>query len=389
MKQIVQIGIVGVGNIGSAHATAIFEGKIPHMKLSALCDKNPLQAEVLRKLYPDVPVFTDVDALLDSETVDAVLIATPHYDHPTIAIKAFERGIHVLSEKPIGVYGIQAREMIEAAEKSGTRFAVMFNQRTSPLYRKAKEIVHSGELGELKRSTWIITKWYRKQSYYDSGAWRATWAGEGGGVLLNQAPHNLDLWQWICGMPKKVYAKCDTGKYHDIEVEDDATILATFANGATGTFLTSTGEYPGTNRLEIVGSKGSLILEQNRLTWHRLSMDEGEYRHSPKGTENKMNTVTYEDEPVHGHCEILKNFARSILFGEDLIARGEEGAHQLALTNAAYLSAWTGKEISLPFDDDVYFAALQERIDRSVGIRQDCTYSAELGKYHSKWNPSW
>ena len=125
--------------------------------------------------------------------------------------------------------------------------------------------------------------------------------------------------------------------------ERKGEILATFANGATGTFLTSTGEYPGTNRLEIVGSKGSLILEQNRLTWHRLSMDEREYRHSPKGTENKMNTVTYEDEPVHGHCEILKNFARSILFGEDLIARGEEGAHQLALTNAAYLSAWTGK----------------------------------------------
>lgn len=388
-EQVVRIGIVGVGSIGSAHAAAIAGGEIPHMTLGALCDSNPVRGDELRVLYPDIPVFDGVDAMLESASLDAVLIATPHYDHPPIAIKAFERGLHVLSEKPIGVYGAQAREMIAAARKSGKQFAVMFNQRTSFLYGKAREIVRSGALGELKRSVWIITKWYRKQSYYDSGAWRATWAGEGGGVLLNQAPHNLDLWQWICGMPQKIYARCDVGKYHDIEVEDDATVLATYENGATGIFITSTGDYPGTNRLEIVGSKGSLILEQKKLTWNRLAMDERDYRHSPKGTENSAEALTFEDQPIHGHREILKNFARAILFGDELIAKGEEGLCQLTLTNAAYLSAWTGKEISLPLDDETYLEALRERIDRSGGLRQAERDSSELGKYHSKWNTNW
>ncbi len=219
--------------------------------------------------------FTNAGEMLDSGLVDAVLIALPHYDHPVYAQKnVFERKIHVLTEKPSGVFARQVREMNEAADRSGVKFGIMFNQRTNPIYIKAREIVKSGLLGEPKRLVWIITNWYRTQAYYDSGTWRASWNGEGGGVLLNQAPHNLDLWQWIFGMPKRVRAFCSVGKYHNINVEDDVTIYGEYDNGATATFITTTGEAPGTNRLEISGDCGKIIIEDGRLKWWRLSVPE-------------------------------------------------------------------------------------------------------------------
>ena len=385
----VRVGIIGIGNIGTAHASALYENKIPGLRLCGLCDSNPGRAAELRNDYPEIPVYEDAEKMMRSGTVDAVIISTPHYDHPILAIKAFSHGLHVLTEKPAGVYCAKVREMVSAAKESGKVFAIMFNQRTNKLFRRAREIVQGGELGELKRSVWIVTNWYRKQSYYDSGTWRATWNGEGGGVLMNQAPHNLDLWQWICGMPTELRAECDVAKFHRIEVEDDATIFARYPNGATGVFITSTGDYPGTNRLEITGTKGALVLEKKKLTWYRLPIDEREYRLSPEGEKPVVETLELEDEPYHGHHRILENFARAILYGDDLIARGEEGLNELTLCNAAYLSSWQGRTVSLPLDDADYLAELTKRIQASHGKESTSDLHTEGHAYHTRWNTNW
>ena len=243
-----KFAVIGIGNMGSAHAKHIYEGAVKDAQLVAVCDLDASKLSWAKEtLSCDLKLYSDYHQLLDDHICDAVLIATPHYLHPVIAIEAFKKGYHVLSEKPAGVYTKKVREMNEAAQNSGKAFAMMFNQRTNPTYQKVREIIQSGQLGEPKRLVWIITNWYRTQAYYNSGTWRATWEGEGGGVLLNQCPHQLDLWQWMFGMPKSIYAKCSVGKYHNVEIEDDVTITAEYENGATATFITSTGEYPGSH----------------------------------------------------------------------------------------------------------------------------------------------
>ncbi len=389
MKDFVRIGIVGIGNIGSAHASGIYTDKIPGLKLCALCDNNPKRAAELRISYPDIPVYENAEELFSSGLVDAVIISTPHYLHPILAIQAFQAGLHVLSEKPAGVYCAKVREMIEAAKSSQKVFAIMFNQRTNKLFIKAKELVESGTLGELKRSIWIITNWYRKQSYYDSGAWRATWKGEGGGVLMNQAPHNLDLWQWICGMPIELRADCGVAKYHHIEVEDEATLFARYENGATGVFITSTGDFPGTNRLEITGTRGQLVIEHGKLIFKHFSMDERDYCDSDDKTKMEIETIEIEDERYNGHHRVLENFGRAILYGEKLVAKGEEGLNELMLCNAAYLSAWRNKSISLPIDDEEFLSQLQKKILSGQELREPNESDFSFGKYHNRWNTNW
>lgn len=273
----IRLGIIGVGNMGSGHLRNVAEGKCPKVEVTAVADTNPEKLENARKIQPSVVCFDTAEELLDSGLVDTALIAVPHYGHPVYAMECFKRGIHVMIEKPAGVTARSVREMNEAANRAGVKFAIMFNQRTNPVYRKAHEIVQSGALGQPKRLVWIITNWYRTQAYYDSGSWRATWNGEGGGVLLNQAPHNLDLWQWIFGMPKRVRAFCSVGKYHNVGIEDDVTIYGEYENGATAVFISSTGEAPGTNRLEISGDRGKLVLEDGKLKWWRLETPEREF----------------------------------------------------------------------------------------------------------------
>lgn len=310
-------------------------------------------------------LFTNSTELLDSGLVDAVLIAVPHYQHPEIAIAAFERKIHVLTEKPAGVYTRQVREMNEAADRSGVKFGIMFNQRTNPMYAKAREIVQSGQLGELKRMVWIITNWYRTQAYYDSGTWRATWNGEGGEVLLNQAPHNLDLWQWIFGMPKRIRATCEFGKYHKINVEDDVTIFGEYANGATVSFITTTGDACGTNRLEITGDRGKIVVEHGKLCWWKLAVPEREFCFTAKeGFVTPENTCEEFTAPEpEGHIEVFEAFAQSILNGTPMIADGSEGLNSLEISNAAYLSAWTDDWVELPGDEAMFEKFLKERCE--------------------------
>ena len=274
----VRLGIIGAGNMGSGHIRNILAGKCPEIEVVAVADRRESRREAAHEQLPEAKIFNEGSELIASGVAEAVLIATPHYQHPVLAIDAFKHGLHVMCEKPAGVYTLQVREMIAEADKHPElTFGMMFNQRTNCVYRKIKEMIDAGELGELKRMSWLITDWYRTQSYYDSGAWRATWTGEGGGVLLNQCPHQLDLLTWLCGVPTKVRAFCHEGKWHDIEVEDDVTAYLEFANGMTGVFVTTTGDAPGTNRLEISGTKGKLVCEHDTITFDKLGADEREW----------------------------------------------------------------------------------------------------------------
>jgi predicted dehydrogenase len=300
------------------------------------------------------------------------LIATPHYDHTTIGIEALNVGLHVLTEKPISVHRADCERLI-AAHK-GQVFAAMFNQRTDPYYQKIREIVQSGALGDLRRVIWIITNWFRTETYYSSGGWRATWAGEGGGVLLNQCPHNLDLMQWLTGMPTSISAKCYFGKYHNIEVEDDVIATLEYANGATGTFITTTGESPGTNRLEIVGDLGKIVYENDVIHWTKTEVSVSEFnRTSPDSFPTVKSTTETITFPNHGgqHVTVLQNFVNAILKGETLIAPAPEGIHSVELANAMLMSAFTGQEISLPIDGAAYEALLQERIATSRYVKPE------------------
>ena len=387
----VKVGIIGIGNIGSAHASAVYSGEVDGMTLGALCDIDPVKREMLKEKYPSVPLFDNAEDMMKSGLVDAVIISVPHYGHPPLAIKAFSYGLHVITEKPGGVMCSQVKKMIAAARESGKVFGVMFNQRNNSLFAYAKELVASGRLGEIKRSVWIITNWYRKQCYYDSGSWRATWSGEGGGVLLNQAPHNLDLWQWICGMPSAIRAECNIGKFHSIEVEDEATIFADYPNGATGVFITTTGDYPGTNRLEITGTKGKIVIENGKLTLSTFLYNERDFRMMPETAKNPITTEEMSDTEYNGHVMILKNFTRAILYGEPLLAPGEESLNELTVSNAAYLSSWTDKKISLPLDDALFDRMLSEKIEASSVSSGDKkqTSSSLSTDYMGRWNTNW
>jgi predicted dehydrogenase len=364
-----RIGIVGVGNMGRAHAQYIKAGRIRGAELTAVCDISPKALEWVEDQFGDeVKRFSSMEEMLKSGLIDGVIIATPHYDHPPLAIQGFNAGLHVLVEKPAGVYTKQVEEMNQAAQQSGKVFGIMFNQRTNPLYQKVRELVQSGELGDLKRVIWIITDWYRSQSYYDSGGWRATWAGEGGGVLLNQAPHQLDLWQWIFGMPSRIRAFCHEGKFHDIEVEDDVTAYLEYANGTTGVFITTTGDTPGTNRLEISGTRGKLVVEHDELKFWRLRLDERKFNEEYKGGFGEPECWLCEvptSKEVSAHPGITQNWVDACLKGTPLLAPGEEGIYGLTLSNAMYLSSWLDNWVELPIDADLFYQKLQEKIASS------------------------
>lgn len=393
----IRLGIAGVGNMGYGHLNNITDGQCPRIEVIAVSDPDTDMLKRAADLCPEIRTFTDTVTMLDSGLVDAVLIAAPHYEHPVIATECFKRKLHVITEKPAGVYTRQVREMNEAAAESGCVFAIMFNQRTNPLFSKAREIVGSGELGQLKRLTWIITNWYRTQAYYDSGSWRGTWKGEGGGVLLNQAPHNLDLWQWIFGMPKRVRAFCSVGKYHNIGVEDDVTIFGEYDNGATAAFITSTGETPGINRLEITGDGGKLVLEGGALKWTRLKTHEREFCFTCT-TGFASPEIEYEEfrtpEP-DGHPIILNNFADAILDGVPLIARGEEGINSLSISNAAYISTWTDDWSDIPVNEEFYEAKLKslcmdESSNRSRSVNPASGKAPEpIEKLRERWQVRW
>ena len=369
----VRLGVVGYGNMGMPVSNwLIKENNSPEIDVTAICDFSEERIEEAKKNYEgkDITYFSNVDEMLSSGTVDAIYIAVPHYDHPVIAMKAFAKGIHVMLEKPAGVYTKNVREMNEAAEKAGLKFGMMFQSRTAPVYKKAKKIIASGDLGQIRSVNWLITTWFRSQKYYDSGAWRATWAGEGGGVLLNQCPHQLDLLQWLTGMPEEIYAKCSIAQWHDVEIEDDVIATLKYKNGAMGSFITSTGINPGTNRLEIAFDKGTMIIEGGKLRVNELSVDLSTYTGKEAAhlfDTPKVTKVDYEfpEVKVPGHVLMLNAFASAILRGTELIAGAQDGLNELTLSNAMYLSSWTDSTIKLPMDEDLFYEELKKRIATS------------------------
>lgn len=370
MSDKVRVGMIGLGNMGASHAKKLLAGECPEIELTAVCDvKEERLNWAKEELGEGVARFSDGDAMMDSGLIDALVVALPHYDHPLYAIKAMKKGLHVMIEKPAGVYTEQVLEMNKVADECNVTFAIMMNQRTNCIFRKAREIVQSGEMGAIRRTNWIITNWYRPQAYYDSGDWRATWSGEGGGVLLNQCPHNLDLWQWICGMPSKVYAHMHFGKWHDIEVEDDVTAYVEYPNGATGTFITSTGDVPGSNRLEITLEKGKIVVEDKKVTVWKSEIGEPEFSATNTIPFGKPKFETYEaetDGENPQHMGVFRAFAANILRGEPLVADGREGIRGLTISNAMHLSAWTDKEIDLAtFDHALFKAELMKRVATS------------------------
>lgn len=366
----VRLGVIGYGNMGTDHCRNVYNGNVPGMVLTAICDIADARTAAAEKAYPDIAVFNNATDLYKSGLCDAVVIAVPHYDHPPLTIKAFEYGLNVITEKPAGVYTRQVLEMNEAAEKSGKLFGIMYNQRTNPIYQKIRKMVHSGELGHIKRISWIITDWYRPQAYHDSGSWRSTWKTEGGGTLINQNPHQLDLWQWMFGMPDKITSFVSFGKYYDIEVEDDVTAYFEYDDGTTGTYITSTGEAPGTNRLEIACDMGRIVVEDGKMIFNRNIVSERDF--------NKRNTQPFEkpenwkcEIPVSGsgeqHVGILKDFTKALLNGTELLAPGIEGINGLTISNAIHYSAWTGSRVDVKnFPNEDFYNILQQKIAAST-----------------------
>ncbi|MEZ0491438.1 Gfo/Idh/MocA family protein [Kineococcus sp. TBRC 1896] len=378
MNSTVRLGVIGLGTQGSTYARFVTDGRVPGMTLGAVADSDPGKAGRVESEFGGVPFFTDHRAMLDSGTVDAVVTCVPHYQHPQMGVDAIERGVHVLVEKPAGVHSLQVKRLnAVAAAHPDVTFGVMFNQRTNPLYRRLKEIVESGGIGRIIRSNWIITTWWRPQGYYEQSAWRATWGGEGGGVLVNQAPHQLDLWQWLCGVPRSVFAKVSYGLQRDIAVEDEVTVLADFGEGSTGVFVTAVHDLVGTDRLEIQGDAGKIVVEGSKVaTVTRFAKPEREISagigpeqvaqlfRGQLDVSELQTTETIEFPSAWGeqHVAVLANFAAAVRGEEELIAPGAEGLLGVRLANAVHLSSWTGREVGLDFDDEQYLALLNERI---------------------------
>ena len=373
----VRLGIIGLGNMGSGHVQYYVDGEMSDdVVLTAVADLKESRREWVDGYLKEhnvegVTIFDSDENLIKSGLCDAVMVEIPHYFHPEVSIRAMEHGVHVLCEKPSGVYAKQVREMNEVAERTGCVFAVMFNMRTSDTFKKMRELVQGGELGEIKRVNWILTDWYRSQIYYDSGDWRGTWDGEGGGVLANQCPHNLDILQWVCGMPVKVRSFCHEGKWHNIEVEDDVTAYMEFPNGATGVFVTSTGDLPGTDRFEILLTKGKVVCEKGKLACYRLKEDErvtmfttqdGFYRDGGEYEEIKA------ERGGNGRVEVVNAFAAKILRGTPLVAEGVEGINEVNLANAIHLSSWLNQDVTLPVDEDLFLEELNKR--RATSVRK-------------------
>ncbi len=385
----IRYGIIGLGNMGFSHIQNIFDkGLAEHATVTAVCDidEGKLAYTKEHTTNKNITYFTDYIAMLDSGLCDAVLVEVPHYQHSEVVIACLQRNIHVICEKPAGVYASQVKEMNAAAEKSEALFGMMFNQRPNCVYRKMREMIAEGKIGELQRVTWIITDWFRTQIYYDSGSWRATWDGEGGGVLINQCPHQLDLVQWVVGkLPKYVNGFCQYGKWHDIEVEDEVTAYFEYDNGATGVFITTTGEAPGTNRFEVSGTGGKLLCENNKLWYYANEVDTATYiRTSQDGFNHPPRTVVEVETDGQNlqHLAIINNFTRAILGLEPLFVRGEEGLAGVELMNAIEYSGWLGgARVELPVDEAAYLAALNERRATSRHKSGNGTVTNTAGTY--------
>lgn len=373
----VRLGLIGLGNIGQHHANYLLAGKISRAELVAVADAVPAKLEK----FTSLKTFTDPEKLMASGLIDAVIIATPHFQHTTLGIAAFKQGLHAMIEKPISAHKADAERLIAAHQRNPRLvFAGMFQLRAEPRYLKLQKLIRDGELGPLVRMSWIMTDWFRTEAYYASGGWRATWKGEGGGVLLNQCLHNLDALQWLLGMPARVRGFCQLGRFHDIEVEDQVTAYLEYDNGATGTFVSSTGEAPGTNRFEIAGTRGKIVLENDRLRFTRNESDMIQFSKTAKlgfAKPEVWNVDVPFENAANGHAILMQNFVNAILDREPLIAPGAEGIHSVELANVILYSSLLGQTVELPMESGAYETKLNELIAGSTLQKKVVEVSAE------------
>ena len=360
----IRIGVIGVGNMGSEHCRNLYAGKCPDISLVAVADLRTDRRGWAETNLSGVQVFENGSEMIKSHSCDAVIICVPHYGHEALSIEALENGMDVLCEKPISVTSVAAQNMIDASQKSGKTLAMMFNQRTNCIYRGIRDLLQSGEFGSIKRVNWIVTDWYRTQKYYESSSWRSTWIGEGGGALLNQCPHQLDLLIWLCGMPESVRAVCHEGKWHNIEVEDDVSLYLEFPNGATGVMVFSTGDLPGTNRLEIDCEKGKIVCEDGLVRCWRMKENERDIcftSDNPWYQAECTVSILKTDGLNLQHIGVMNAFAGHILRKEELTADAYDGLREIQLSNAVYLAGWTGEKIMIPPDEKEFLCWLEEK----------------------------
>ncbi len=388
MSRKVKFGVVGAGNMGNSHILSL--NMLPNTELVAVCDRNPAAFDRIdEKIRGKIKCFTDYEEFLNFPGLEAVLVAVPHYDHPDLAIAAMAHGKHILVEKPIAVHKAEAERLISEAKKYPDLVkSTMFNQRTIPAHIKLKQLIDSGELGRIFRVNWIITDWFRSQMYYDSGDWRATWGGEGGGVLLNQCPHQLDLMQWFFGMPTLVSARVKIGKYHDIEVEDEVNAYLEYADGKTGNFITCTGEAPGTNRLEVMADRGRVVLENGKISFRRNEICTEEFTRT---SQKSFGKPAFWDCDVNlppatpgrsAHQLVIENVANAILNGTKLIAPMEEGINGLELGNAMLMSGLLKKDVVMPVDSAAYAEMLADLVKNSTR-KEKCVRTADNSSFSS------
>ncbi len=369
MNDTVRIGIVGMGNAGMMHCNAILEKSVPRATLAAVCDTKDRLTKLKETLPEATQLFDNYDEMLASDACEAVIVATPHFQHPELSSKALKAGKHVFCEKPAGVVAADVRALNAVAATAGKVFTMHFNRRVDPFVLKLRELIQSGEAGKLVRMNWTVTNWFRSDSYYASAPWRGTWAGEGGGVLINQCIHDLDCWQFLFGMPKRIRAFCRFGKHHEIEVEDEVTAYFEHDNGLNGVFIASTGESPGTSRLEIACSRGKIVVENRIITFHRTVIPVDEF--------NRANKTGFGDPecwncevPVRGKTDmasaLLNNFTEAVLGISPLLVKGEEGLASLEIENAILLSSWTDDWAEVPVDVAAFDRELKKRIATST-----------------------
>lgn len=361
-----RFGIVGAGVIATEHAKGI--AAVEGAKLTAVADIVRASAEAVAA-PAGAKVYDNYLDMIRSGEVDVVNICTPHFLHPPVAFAAFKRKLHVLTEKPMASQVSAARKMVEAANKAGVTFAVVFQSRTLPMYKRARELIRSGRLGKLQRATWTATAWFRTQTYYNSGGWRGTWGGEGGGVLLNQCPHTLDMYQWLVGMPSRVHGFVGLGKYHRVEVEDEATAVLEYQNGMVGHIIATTGEWPGVNRFEIAGDRGRMTIEGGKL---KLSLTDVSIDHFCRNdpvakSDGPAMVETEETFPPEGgtHADVVRNLVDAIRNGAPLIVTGDDGIGSLELANAILLSGVRRKPVDLPLKAAAYDRLLKELIAKA------------------------
>ena len=366
MEKNLRTALIGFGGMGQTYAKMLYSGQVEGMVLVGVCCRNETGQTLLREEFPGVAIYPDAEAMAASAAdYDAVMIVTPHTSHIPLGLKFADLGKHILLDKPAGVSAGDVQVLLDKCREMGVSFGMIFNNRQLPAFRAAKAFLDSGALGELHRAVWICNSWYRSPAYHRSASWRSSWVGECGGLMLNQNPHYLDMWQWFFGLPDRVYADMQFGRYNDFLVDDAVDIQFSYDNGFHGTFISATGEAPGVNRLEVWGTKGKLTIEDGA----RVFFDENERSTVEFG---KVNTEKFAAIPhslrelpleamENPYGRVFENFARHVLTGERLFADGTDGLRTAQLTNAIYLSGWEEKRVTVPADPQAYENGLRMR----------------------------